>query len=106
MPVQPALRPCDRSGGGCGSRIAFLARWRRSLPLSARRRDPGHAHRRRSRARRTGGDVTVLVEARGLERSYDLGRGLFRKPLTLRAVGGVSFDIVDGRTLAVVGESG
>ena len=50
--------------------------------------------------------MTVLVEARGLERSYDLGRGLFRKPLTLRAVGGVSFDIVDGRTLAVVGESG
>jgi dipeptide transport system ATP-binding protein len=50
--------------------------------------------------------VTALIEARALERTYELGGGLFRKSLELRAVGGVSFDIKGGRTLAVVGESG
>ena len=50
--------------------------------------------------------MTALVEARGLQRTYEIGRGLFRKPAQLRAVGGVSFDIERARTLAIVGESG
>ncbi len=50
--------------------------------------------------------MTALVAARNLERTYEIGRGLFQSGLSLRAVCGVSFDVAAGRTLAVVGESG
>jgi dipeptide transport system ATP-binding protein len=50
--------------------------------------------------------VTALVVARGLERAYDVGRGLFEKRAKLHAVGGISFALAAGETLAVVGESG
>jgi dipeptide transport system ATP-binding protein len=50
--------------------------------------------------------MNVLVSARGLTRVYDIGRGWFREPAHLHAVGGVSFELAAGRTLAVVGESG
>jgi dipeptide transport system ATP-binding protein len=52
--------------------------------------------------------VSALLVARGLERTYRVGGGLLSAParLRLRAVGGVSFEIAAGRTLAVVGESG
>jgi dipeptide transport system ATP-binding protein len=50
--------------------------------------------------------VTALVVARGLERTYEVRRGLFREPGKLRAVGGISFALAAGETLAVVGESG
>jgi dipeptide transport system ATP-binding protein len=50
--------------------------------------------------------MTALVEAKGLTRVYQLRRGILRKPELLRAVGGISFSIEAGRTLAVVGESG
>jgi dipeptide transport system ATP-binding protein len=50
--------------------------------------------------------MTALIAARGLERTYEIGGGLFRSGLELRAVCGVSFDVAAGRTLAVVGESG
>ncbi len=48
----------------------------------------------------------MIVEARDLAQTYEIGRGLFRKPARLQAVAGVSFAIAPGRTLAVVGESG
>jgi dipeptide transport system ATP-binding protein len=48
----------------------------------------------------------VVVQAHELRRSYAIRRGLLRAPLQLQAVGGVSFRIEAGRTLAVVGESG
>ncbi|MES2959394.1 MAG: dipeptide ABC transporter ATP-binding protein [Pseudomonadota bacterium] len=48
----------------------------------------------------------AVVEAQGLRRTYLIRRGLFRTPAQLQAVGGVSFRIVAGQTLAVVGESG
>lgn len=48
----------------------------------------------------------VVVEAKNLQRTYDIRRGLFRAPSQLRAVGDISFRIERGRTLAVVGESG
>ena len=47
-----------------------------------------------------------VVAARDLTRVYDVRRGLFREPARLQAVGGISFAIDAGRTLAVVGESG
>ncbi len=47
-----------------------------------------------------------IVEAKGLKRVYEVKRGLFREPGRLQAVGGVSFAIEPGKTLAVVGESG
>jgi len=48
----------------------------------------------------------LVVEARNLTRIYTIRHGPFREAATLHAVGGVSFEIAAGRTLAVVGESG
>jgi dipeptide transport system ATP-binding protein len=47
-----------------------------------------------------------VVEAHDLTRTYEIKRGFLRERAKLRAVGGVSFSIEAGRTLAVVGESG
>ena len=48
----------------------------------------------------------VVVEARSLRQVYRIKRGMLREPAQLQAVGGISFAIEAGRTLAVVGESG
>jgi len=47
-----------------------------------------------------------VVAAREMTRVYEIRRGPLREPARLHAVGGVSFAIEAGRTLAVVGESG
>jgi dipeptide transport system ATP-binding protein len=47
-----------------------------------------------------------VVEAKGLKQVYKVKRGLFKEPGQLQAVGGISFAIEPGKTLAVVGESG
>jgi dipeptide transport system ATP-binding protein len=47
-----------------------------------------------------------VVEARDLSRIYSIRRGPLRASAKLTAVGGVTFAIPPGRTLAVVGESG
>jgi dipeptide transport system ATP-binding protein len=47
-----------------------------------------------------------VVEAVDLTRIYEIRRGPLRDPAHLHAVGGVSFSVEAGRTLAVVGESG
>ena len=48
----------------------------------------------------------AIVVAKDLRQVYRIGRGLFRAPDELQAVGGVSFTLLPGQTLAVVGESG
>ncbi len=50
--------------------------------------------------------MTVVLEGRGLARTYDVARGLFAKPSVVHALAGVSFQLEAGKTLAVVGESG
>ncbi|MGY3454546.1 peptide ABC transporter ATP-binding protein [Bradyrhizobium sp. USDA 4353] len=50
--------------------------------------------------------MTALVTARDLKQSYEVKQGLFRAPAHLQAVGGVSFAVDAGKTLAIVGESG
>ena len=47
-----------------------------------------------------------LLEVEDLKVSFPVSRGLFQKPLALRAVDGVSFTLHQGETLGVVGESG
>ncbi len=47
-----------------------------------------------------------VVEARDVTRVYEIRRGPLRNPAHLHAVGGLSFALEPGRTLAVVGESG
>jgi dipeptide transport system ATP-binding protein len=47
-----------------------------------------------------------VLRVDNLARHYEITRGPFSKPLTLKAVDGVSFTLAAGKTLAVVGESG
>ncbi len=57
------------------------------------------------------GEVSVaseaaVLEARDLQRHYEVKRGFFGEGVTVKALGGASFSLRRGRTLAVVGESG
>jgi peptide/nickel transport system ATP-binding protein len=47
-----------------------------------------------------------LVYAEGLTRTYAMRRGLFGRPVAVRAVDGVTLAIAPGETLGLVGESG
>ncbi len=51
-------------------------------------------------------DEALVLEAKDVQRHYQIARGFMKAPLTLRAVAGASFTLAAGRTLAVVGESG
>jgi len=48
----------------------------------------------------------LSLQATDLHRYYQVGRGVFKPPATLKAVAGASFVLAPGKTLAVVGESG
>src|SRR5207248_11128444 len=88
-------------------RPARVAGRQGALPLSAGRCDARCAHRtRRPREDRGRRMNEVVVEAKALRQVYKIKRGMFREPAQLQAVGGISFAIEAGRTLAVVGESG
>jgi dipeptide transport system ATP-binding protein len=47
-----------------------------------------------------------VLQVNQLTRYYDIKQGMFQPDKILRAVNGVSFSLVPGKTLAVVGESG
>ena len=53
-----------------------------------------------------GAAARPVVTASDLRRTYAIRRGAFAAPALLHAVGGISFALAPGRTLAVVGESG
>ncbi|MHB2266058.1 ABC transporter ATP-binding protein [Aliihoeflea sp. PC F10.4] len=48
----------------------------------------------------------ILLKVTGLEKTYHLKGGLFRRERTVRAVSDVAFELRRGKTLGVVGESG
>jgi dipeptide transport system ATP-binding protein len=51
-------------------------------------------------------DSKPVVIAKNLRRVYPISKGFLHKPDLLQAVGGVSFSVQAGKTLAIVGESG
>ena len=53
-----------------------------------------------------GSTVASLLRVRDLRKEFAVGGGLGRRPATVRAVDGVSFDLAAGETLGIVGESG
>jgi dipeptide transport system ATP-binding protein len=50
--------------------------------------------------------MSTVLQARDLTRYYQVSQGLLKGQATVKALNGVSFDLVAGKTLAVVGESG
>jgi peptide/nickel transport system ATP-binding protein len=50
--------------------------------------------------------MTALLEARGVSRTFSIGRGMFARTRTLQAVAGVDLDIAKGEVVGLVGESG
>ena len=52
------------------------------------------------------GQRKPLLEVRGLKKHFITGKGLLRKTKLVQAVNGIDFDIYQGETLGMVGESG
>jgi len=50
--------------------------------------------------------MTKVLQARDLTRYYEVSQGFLKGAATVKALNGVSFDLMAGKTLAVVGESG
>jgi dipeptide transport system ATP-binding protein len=50
--------------------------------------------------------MSAVIEAVDLARHYDISRGAFREPATVKALATATFSVEEGKTLAVVGESG
>ncbi len=50
--------------------------------------------------------MSALLKVEGLRMHFPVPRGLFRTPGTIRAVDGVDFELAQGETLGLVGESG
>jgi dipeptide transport system ATP-binding protein len=76
-----------------------------AIPPSGANRAPMNAGAAAAANGAAGVPVPVAT-AHDLSRVYLVRRGVLREPARLQAVGGISFTIGAGRTLAVVGESG
>lgn len=50
--------------------------------------------------------MTKILEVRDLKVHFDLGGGLFKAKKVVHAVDGINFDVFEGETLGIVGESG
>ena len=100
VPVRAALRLRFRRVPRRGARARRGGAGARAVPHAARPRRSRRRARRRRRAHEPG-----PRSARAVARLF-VSRGAFRPPATVRALVGVSFTLLAGRTLAVVGESG
>ena len=67
--------------------------------------EPAQAAEMAQDARPTTPDAPIL-EVRDLVKHFDLSRSLFRRVPPVQAVSGVSFEVGEGETVGVVGESG
>ncbi|MDD2384785.1 MAG: ATP-binding cassette domain-containing protein [Sulfurospirillaceae bacterium] len=47
-----------------------------------------------------------IFEIKNLTKAYTIKKGLFAKPLSIKAVNGISFNVARGEILSIVGESG
>ena len=92
LPVPSALQPGHRTLRESRSARAAGRTRPRALPLSPQRPE------------RSG--MSAVIEAVDLARHYNVSRGAFRAPATVKALAGATFSVEPGRTLAIVGESG
>src|SRR4029453_16837376 len=103
----PRAEPTTDAGGDCRPRLRLLVPGRLAGVRGARRRDRGAAHHRGQRPLMAGtgkahlrdGDVVLRVEDLVVE--FPMARSL-----TATAAAGISFDVLRGETLGIVGESG
>ena len=51
-------------------------------------------------------EAQTVLAARDLSRHYSVSQGFGKPKATVRALNGVSFELQQGKTLAIVGESG
>ncbi len=95
LPVRDALRLCDRHmpPRNAGFRREGARSFRRLLPLRPGRRGMTLAE--------------PLLSVRGLVKHFPVKKGLLQRTVgQVHAVDGISFDIAEGETLGLVGESG
>ena len=97
LPVCATLHLCRRTTADACARRCATGRTA-GCAATTRWRTPPHEQPTRA--------AQPVVVARDLRQVYEIRRGAFRQPDQLQAVGGVSFAVQPGKTLAVVGESG
>ncbi len=114
-PTPPIIRATSARPCGPGRTAPCAATTRSAIPpatpASVGTTLPGAAPvsaqaPKRPPSRRPSGERPRRRRRDDLRQTYEIRRGLFREPARLQAVGGISFSIEAGRTLAVVGESG
>jgi dipeptide transport system ATP-binding protein len=102
----PSARAGPRAGGHVRCHFPLVRTAACGRIASAAPGTPSSATAVRSRDCDRRPSSSPVVVAATCARSTRIGRGLLRRPAQLQAVGGVSFSVQAGKTLAVVGESG